>query len=446
MLQQPVKFFLLILVLASTAVAPGCVVPKKYQPNKPFVFSTTINIQGNLPATEKQDLRTRLENQLDDSLKTKLVTVYPGRVRLEHPPLFDTNAVSHSVVYMRSLLYALGYYKADITWKSDTTRPSWPWRQDQLRVNVSFNVIPGKGYKLDSIVYRLEDSALQRIALARRNNSLLKRGAPYSVEVISEELDRLVDIFRNQGYYKFSKDDLLAERDTVFAALINPSLDPFERIELLQEAQRRQQNPQMNVLIKLRNPSDSTHFRRYHIRNISVYPDLDLLEDSITGITRIDTVQGVIIYNKYNKFKPAFIESKTTMHPGDLYRQRNFERTYGNFTQLPAWAQVEMDIVEAKDSSANLDVVIKMHAAKKQDVSITLDGSYNTGDILTSAGNVFGTGINFGLNNRNVARQAIQSSTNFRTGVELSLTQSLLQTFQTNLSHTVSFPRLILPF
>lgn len=383
-----------------------------------------------------------LENQLDDSMKTRLVTVYPGRFRLDSPPVFDSGAAARSTEFMKALLYSLGYYNAKVDW--DTGRIVI--RKDQIRYNTVFTVDPGKGYKLDSIVYRLEDSGLQRIIMTRRNNSLLKRGAPYSVEVISEELDRMVDIFRNQGYYKFSKDDLVAERDTVFAALINPSLDPFERIQLLQEAQRRQQSPQMNVLIKLRNPSDSSHFRRYYLRRISMYPDLDLLEDSITGISRVDTVRGVVIYNKYNKFKPAFIESKTGLHPGDLYRQRNFLRTYGNFTQLPAWGQVEMEITEAKDSSANLDVTIKMHAAKKQDVSITVDGSYNTGDIFTSAPNVFGTGINFGLNNRNVARQAIQSSTNFRTGVELSLTQSLLQTFQTNLSHTISFPRLIQPF
>jgi len=443
MLQQPVKFFLLVLVLIFAAVAPGCIVPKKYQPYKPFVYSTAINIQGNLPATEKQDLKARLENQLDDSMKTKLVTVYPGRIKLVSPPVFDTNAAAHSTVFMKALLYSLGYFTADVKW--DTGRIV-KRKKDQVRVSVVFNVSPGKGYKFDSVVYRLEDSALQQIAMDRRGNSLLKKGAPYSVEIISEEMDRLVDIFRNRGYYKFSKDDLLAERDTVFAALINPSLDPFERIELLQEAQRRRQNPQMNVLLKLRNPADSSHFRRYYLRSVSVYPDLDLLEDSANTIFHIDTVQGIRIYNKRNTFKPAFIESKMMLHPGDLYRQRNFSRTYDNFTELTAWTQVELEALEAKDSSANLDVALRMHVAKKQDVSVTVDGSYNTGDIITSAGNVFGTGINFGLNNRNVARQAIQSSTNFRTGVELSLTQSLLQTFQTNLSHTISFPRLIQPF
>lgn len=390
-------------------------------------------------------MAARLENQLDDSLKTKLVTVFPGIKRLVDPPVFDTAAASHSAEYMKTLLFALGYYTASASWKADTVRPSWPARKGQLRVTVTFDVTPNKGYKFDSIVYRLEDSNLQRIVMARRGNSLLKQGAPYSVEVISEELDRLVDIFRNQGYYKLNKEDLLAERDTVFAALINPSLDPFERIRLLQEAQERRQKPQMNVLIKLRNPADSSHFRRYYVRHITVYPDMDLLQDSVSGITRTDSIQGIVIQSRYNKFKPEFIESKIVVHPGSLYRQRNFERIYTNFSQLPAWGQIDVIIAEAKDSSTNLDVIVKLHATKKQDVSVTLDGSYNTGDILTS-GNVFGTGISLGLNNRNVARQAIQSSTNFRTGVELSLTQKLLQTFQTNLSHTISFPRLIQPF
>ncbi len=441
MLQQPVKFFLLVSILAVAAVAPGCITLRK-PPARPFVYSTAINIQGNLSPDQKQELKARLENQLDDSLKLKLVTIFPGIRRLDKPPVFDTNAVTHSIEFMKALLYSLGYYKDSINWKkkTDTIRIG-----KQQRVNVVFIVIPGKSYKFDSIAYGLEDSALQRLALARRRGALIKKGDPYSVEGISDELDRLVDIFRNQGYYKFSKDDLVAERDTVFAALINPSLDPFERIQLLQEAKRRQQNPGMNVLIKLRNLNDSSHFRKYYIRHISIYPDQDLIDDTSLVAYHVDTVRGVPIYNKYDKFKPSFIESKMAIHPGDLYRQRNFTRTYTNYSQIPAWLQTSITTEEARDSSSNLDVIIKMYTAKKLDVSVTQDFSYNTGDIVSGT-NLFGTGINFGLANHNVARQGIQSSTNFRTGVELSLIESFIQTFQTSLSHTISFPRLIQPF
>jgi len=101
-------------------------------------------------------------------------------------------------------------------------------------------------------------------------------------------------------------------------------------------------------------------------------------------------------------------------------------------------------MVERQDSSPSLDVLIRMYPLKKQDISVTADASYNTADIITT-GNLFGVGLNFGLNNRNVARQAIQSSTNLRTGVEINAGSKFIQTIQTSLSHNISFPRLVAP-
>jgi outer membrane protein insertion porin family len=432
----PVKFILLLFLIALVATT-GCVYPRKYQPNKPFVFKTNINIQGNLSANEKQDLKTRLENQLDDSLKTKEVTILPLRKNLVKPPAFDTSAAIHSQEYMKALLYARGYYKATVTWDSSIV-----FKKDQQRVTVDFTVIPGKGFKFDSINYRLEDSVLQALALARRGNALIKSGDPYSVEIISAELDRLVDVFRNQGYYKFSKDDLIAERDTVLAALIDPSLDPFERLRLLQEAQQRLENPLMNLVIRLRDPGNTRHFRKYYINSVGIYADLPLLEDSIAPF-KVDTINSIVIYSQFNKFKPAFIASRTTLRPKEMFRYRNYVRTYSNYTQLDAWTQAGIDITEARDSSPNLDVIVRLYPEKKQDISVTFDGSYNTGDVI-AAGNLFGVGVNFGLSNRNVAKQAITSSTNIRTGVELG--KNFIQTIQTSLSHTINFPKFIVPF
>src|SRR5438034_5508314 len=281
---KPVKLYLFVFITSLTAIIPGCIVPKKYQHDKPFVYSTNINIQGNLPVSEKADLKLKLENQLDDSLKIILRTVFPGIKFLVRPPVFDTAAALRSVVFMNNLVHAQGYYKSTVTWDSSLTI-----KEKQQRASVNFTVVPGKSYKFDSINYRLQDSALQMLALSRRNNSLLKKGQPYSVDIISAEIDRLVELFRNNGYYKFSRDDLNAERDTVFSALINPSLDPFEQLRLLQQAKSRQQNPVMNVTIQLRNPDAVSHFRKYYIRNVNFYPDLPLLEDS-AAIPKYDSV------------------------------------------------------------------------------------------------------------------------------------------------------------
>ena len=438
LLRQPVHLLFLLLVLSIVAITPGCIIPKKYQPGKPFVFSTNIDLDGNLQPSEKIDLKTKLANQLDDSLKTRIITKYPGRKILDKPPVFDSAYAARSVLFMNNLLQSLGYYKAAIEWDTSITV-----RKHQQRVTVDFTVTPGKSYKFDSIAYRLEDSALQLLAMSRRNGSLIKKGEPYSIEIISAELDRLVELFRNNGYYKFSRDDLNAQRDTVFAALIDPSLDPFERLSLLQEAKRRQENPTMNLVIHLRNPAAVNHFRKYYLRNVNVYPDLDYFEDTL-GIAKYDTVKvkGLSIFNKYNKFKPAFIASRSLLRPGEMYRLRNQNRTYSNFAELNTFIQVSVDLQESKDSTPALDAFIRMYPSKKQDLSVSVDASYNTGDLITT-GNLFGVGLNLGLNNRNVARQAIQSSTNLRTGVEIDLGKNFLQTVQTSLSHTISFPRFI---
>ena len=434
LLCKPVNLYLFILITGLAATIPGCIVPKKYQQQKPFVFSTNINIQGNLPGSEKADLKLKLENQLDDSLKIRLKTVFPGIRQLVKPPVFDTAAALRSVIFMNNLLHSQGYYKSTITWDS-----SLSVKDKQQRVSVDFAVTPGKSYKFDSITYQLQDSALQLLALSRRNNSLLKKGQPYSVEIIAAEMDRLVELFRNNGYYKFSRDDLNAERDTIFSALINPSLDPFEQLRLLQLAKNRQENPVMNVVIQLRNPDALSHFRKYYIRNVNIYPDLDLLDDTATAKYDSVNINGISVFNKYGKFKPSFIALKSSLRPAELFRQRNYTRTYTNFTQLNTFIQVTIDMVEPRDSSPSLDVLIRMYPMKKQDISVTLDASYNTGDVIAT-GNLFGVGLNFGLNNRNVAKQAIQSSTNLRTGVEIDLSGRFIQTLQTSLSHNISFP------
>ena len=54
----------------------SCRVPVDFQQGKPFVYRTTIKVEGNIKGDEKQDLEARLQNQLDDSLQTKTVTAF----------------------------------------------------------------------------------------------------------------------------------------------------------------------------------------------------------------------------------------------------------------------------------------------------------------------------------------------------------------------------------
>lgn len=387
---------------------------------------------------EKAGLKAALENQLDDSLKVRIVSLAGVIKKLTRPAVFDTNYVLRSIDFMNALLNSKGYYQPSIEWDSTLNFV----KRDQQRVTVNFDVAPGKQLKIDSTGIILLDSTLQQLALRSRNRSLLKRGAPYSKQTVRLEIDRLVELFKDNGYFRISQEDLYAEVDTVVAALINPFLDPLEQVALLEEVRKKRENPTIDVVIRQRANVDSSHLKKFYIDEVSIYPDLRLADDT-TGIAPDSTTRnGIRIFSRENIFKPGFLARNTYLLPDSLYRQRNYYKTVNNFYNLGAWQTVAVDIFP-KDTAASLDIAINLYPAKKQSMIIDLEASRNTGDIVASS-NLFGFGINLGFRNINVAREAITSNTNARFGIELGSKSQLIQTFQTSLTHDIYIPKALI--
>ena len=127
---------------------------------------------------------------------------------------------------MRALLRSSGYFKDTITYKSfiDTVE------EDQYRTTVNFKVIPGKIVTIDSFRYNIKQAELQAITLANQKESLLKKGAPFAKAAVSQDLDRLVNLYRDNGYMLFSRQELIGLWDTLDVSLLKPTFDPFEEI------------------------------------------------------------------------------------------------------------------------------------------------------------------------------------------------------------------------
>jgi outer membrane protein insertion porin family len=396
-------------------------------------------MEGNISNAEKKDLVERLNNQLDDSLRTNIIS-YAGVVKiLDAPAAFDSVNVGRSILFMSSLLKSIGYYAPAIrdSVRIDTVR-------DQHRVTVDFQVRPGKKLIFDSVGFDLSSPVLEQLARQTADKSLLKKDKPYSKQVLSDELDRLVELFHNNGYYRFSKEDLVIEADTVIAALIDPSIDPFEQLLLLQELKKKRDNPSITAVVKQRPVRDSSHLTKYYIGDVTIYPDLPILEDTALVIRNdTSTYHGITVVSRSHKFKGPFIVDNVYLQPGNLYKQENYYRTYNRLNQLPAWQLVNIDFTDSYLSDSLLDVSLRLYPAKKQNLSVGLETSYNTNDIL-AASNLFGISLNLELRNRNAFRQSVQSITDLRGGVELG--PDFIQTTEASISHSFIFPKLITPF
>jgi outer membrane protein insertion porin family len=449
------KSFCTYLYIVCAALLVSCAtVPVKYQPGKPFVYKSAVKvISDSLSEEKKLELKSSLYRQLDDSMKSAATTAFFNfnkafRIiyyRMDRPPVFDSTELSKSKKYLTSLLKSEGFYNDSISYvyKIDTFK-----KTTQLRTDITFNVFPGKLTKLDSISYNLDSNSyktkyneLQRLALADVKNSFLKKGEAFSRSILVSELDRLVNIYRNNGYLKITRDELIAVWDTMDVSLLRPTLDPFEQFEIIRKMQERRNNPTANIEIKIRSAADTAKVKKYYIGNVSVYPDFTI---DTTG-----TKLPEYVYDKENGtaykvlakgefFKLKFLSENIFLRKGEVYSQYNYLRTINRFNTLGAWRLVNIEPLRVRGDTVDFD--IKLTPADKYSFNANIEGSYNQGGFL--AGNLFGIGLNVGVLNRNSNRSANRANTNIRYGVELNLKDNFIQTQQVSIGRNIIYPRL----
>ena len=426
----------LLMVLGSCGV-----IPKNYPSKRPFVFKYNVAVNGKFTPGEKSLLESRLSNQLDDSIRVRSVKklFYKGinSSVLDRPPVYDSANAEKSVVFMRALLNSLGYFRDTITYKAkiDTVR-------DQYRTTVNFLVKPGKLVHIDSFSYNIKQQELQNLALANQKDALVKKGSPFAKADISVELDRLVDLYRNNGYMRFSREELIGLWDTLDVSLLRPTFDPLEQLQILQKLNARRENPTANLEIRLKPGFDTIKLTKYFIGQVTVYPDFNA---DTASYTRKEVITGgvKVVYFR-NVFKPKILPPNIYFHHGDIYSLKKYMKTINRFNSLGAWRLVNIEQIP-RNNQDTADMTLRLTPARKYSFTANLEGSRSQSAV---SGNLFGIAINLGLQNRNFARSANQANTNIRFGVETgrdTITNvKFIQTRQVSLSHTIYFPRLIL--
>lgn len=440
------SFYCLFIIAAVMIVLSSCVTN---YPRQPFVYKTNINIlpKGKFSAEEEKILYDQLNQQLHDSVRVRRVSKFLVAKVLNNPPVFDSVNVSISQRYMEVMLHTLGYLRDSIH-SSDTIIKV----NDQLRTTINFDVYPNQLFKLDSIAYNLFDSVpylknidtLQKLITQTSGQRLLRKGNPFSQYLISSELDRITDLAKNNGYLLFTKEQLLAVWDTVGKSILTATTDIGEQLRQLQKLQERRQNPTADLEIRLRPNPDSSKLIRYRIGQVTIYPDTDI---DTTQNERHKADTTFLTRNQYrfisyhNLFKPKKILSFITLQKGDLYRQKEYQKTFSKLSTPAAWRLVTVTPIPRKNTDT-VDFEISLVPQKQYRVEYGADISKNQGNIA-AASNLIGLGANLIFLNKNFAKSASVATTNIRYGIELSSKIGNIQTQQITLGNTIQFPRLV---
>jgi outer membrane protein insertion porin family len=435
------RHYLTLIIAIVSLLITSCkitTIVKKYPEFKPFVFATNVTVEGKYTKDQKADLEARLLNQLDDSMRVRSVSKVAWS-EIRKPAAFDTTSAEKSIIFMHNLMNKLGYFRDTIRYTTSIDTVN----EKQFRTTTVFKVKPGKLVHIDSIVYNIKNTELQQMTDSAMKETYLKKGNSFSQDTIAAELDRLIEVYRNRGYLRITRDELVCLWDTLDASLLTPAFDPFEQLEQLQRIKQHRENPTVNLEIRLRPTPDTTRLRKYYIGNITMYPDLN--EDTALYKRKEKVVKDIKMVYYRDLFKLKAMPDNVYLKRGDLYNQRLYLRTSNRLNSLGAWRLVNIEQIPRKGTDS-VDLNIKLNPASKYLFTSGLEGSFNNSTATTlTSGNLFGVGFNIGLQNRNFARASNQSTTNIRLGTEFAISkgQQFIQTKQASLGHTISFPRLI---
>ena len=429
------------LLLMAIALFASCVTVKKYPINKPFVFDNKVIIKNDISKDLIKHLTSELNNYWDDSMQVKKIAKLGVFTTINNPPVFDTNNLNRSINFMDNYLKSQGYYYANF--KQDT---SIQIKKNQQRVFSKVTIDLGRSISIDSSAVDLIDSNLQKLAVANFQNTLIKKGSPYTKQSISNELDRYTSLFKRNGYYNFTRDDIYALIDTTDSRFLTLTIDPFELIKLLEDYNKsKKENPKWAITIKQRLDTTGLSSKRFFIGKTHYYTQssgLDLTDSIIVQPWLHKHAFGNYVLNfDSENIKLGPLKSHTYMKYGEPYNQNDYYKTINALSRLGPWKQVDGKFIHRDNDT--LDLHISMIPEKKRGIEIINEISKNTGDL--TAGNLVGISLGVTYRNRNVWKQAIQSFTTGRVGFEFNPSDSAkaLQTFYTTFNHTYSFPKII---
>ena len=430
------------------------VVPKDYPIDKAFVWKTNIKIEGDFSKEQKGTLESQLRAQLHDSMNAK--TTYKfisfkkgyggiNRPRRENPPTFDSANADRSVIFMKASLHKFGYLRNSITYntiidtvpvRSDSTHP-------QLRATVNFNVKPNQLFRLDSVSHVVNNSELQSLTDASKSKTLLKKGEPFAQPLISEELNRLVEVYRENGYLKFSFEELSGVWDTLNLSILRPTIDPFD-IQMLEELRRRRDSPTTDIEVRLRPGYNVDKLKKYFVGNTTIYPDFNIIDTAGKTPTTFVYDSNFTFVTYRNLFRKKFVAQNIYFKRGDLYNERRFVKTVNRFNGLGTWRIVNIEQTP-RDPGDTVDVKLYLTPGNKYSFSANIEGSFNNSSSLNLQDNVqenlLGLGANVQLTNNNFGKSANRSSTIARYTTELDTKGEFVKTIQTSISHTIVFPK-----
>lgn len=255
----------------------------------------------------------------------------------EPPVIYSTTLQQQTCVNLIQELNNEGFLQASV--RADTIM------RKRRKTEVIYTLSPGPAYHLRHIDCIVQDSLIaQMLQQWKDNRSLLKPGMQFDVKVLDAERKRITTYLTNNGYYKFNKDFITFQADSVAGQ---------EFVDLTMVVHRY-----------VNNQKQSSNHNRYIIRNIH-YASGDLNDHTI-------------------HLRPSVLRNNTFITPGKPYSAHDLRETYNRFGRLQAVKYTNINFRETATGDS-LDCEMLVSTNKPSTISFQPEGTNTAGDLGAAA-------------------------------------------------------------
>ena len=310
----------------------------------------------------------------------------------EPPQIYDEDLRAKSEDQLRQYANSKGYFRASVS--SDITV-----KENKRKVIINYKLTSGEQYRIKRISYQIKDSVLQSIYFNSSVKSEIKAGDAFDIDLMEKHQMDIVELFKNNGYFYFSKDDVKFVADS----------SVYEKQVLVDLLIRPAKNSQLD---------SAKVFQPFYLNNFyySILPGntpVTLSRDSV-GIFS-DTISwgnSTLYRNKQVRYPPALFDRTMRLTKGSLYNNADVESAFNGFNRLRQFRFVDIQFkeVDSRNDSNLLDCFVRLAPLNKQSTSFDIEGTNTSGN--------FGVAGNVTYMHRNLFRGAEVFQLSFLGGIE----------------------------
>lgn len=341
----------------------------------------------------------------------------------EPPVIYDSLLTQRSVKQISLYLNNKGFFHNKVDYSI---------KQHKNKVKLYYNIVAGHPYTINELTYEFEDPNIGGYVLYKKNNSLIKPGDNFDVDILDNERERIKKVLKERGYFQFSNNYIKYKVDSTIG-------DNKLNITL-QVKNNKVKDEETDSLI-------SVPHQKFKVNDINVFVGNNLKSQNLSEFDTTSYKGVYFFYKDKMRFKPKMLRHAITYKPSENYSLVEQNSTYKHLAELKLFRSISIQYEEIDSNQLNNNIFLTPLADK----SFAIEGiGTNTGGDLGVEGNLI-------FQNKNLFGGGEYFTAKLKGGLEIQRVVSVsssdneilgspFNTIEFGPEFTLEFPRFLLPF